>query len=213
MSELWLPWEDTIILDDCLSTRERQALLPHRSTYSVGWRRNQLLPEMKQRRWTPLEDKTLRAHYPNLLLLRTQLVGRTVPAIKTRARNLGLQRPLRPWKSKTVRDLARMTLTMSDAEIAFQLGRTASAIQLVRSRPDVRAMRRVSRPLPLPVLEDLRLIAEKHGMNRRQVDQAIGRVVLSRRVTRFDQATYAKIAEAAALLGAELYAEWDDSDA
>ena len=141
-----------------------------------------------RRRWTAMEDATLRDGYADGLTCRRiadGLTRRTPAAVAARARKLGLPTYARAWTALDDRRLRRLAPLRSPAEIAQLLGRTPEAV-----RRRTRTLGLASGPAPRPMRAGARWSAEEDALLR--LHAGINPGALALRLDRSDQGVAAR---------------------
>jgi len=185
--------EDSM-LRDLWTTGDRVADLAHRLERSpdavrIRARTLGLHRPAARRRWTAIEDATLRDGYADGLTcqrIADGLAERTPTAVAARARKLGLTTYARVWTALDDRRLRRLTPLRSPAEIAQVLGRTPEAV-----RQRARKLGLASGPAPRPPRAGARWSAEEDALLRLHAGMNPGALAL--RLGRSDQGVVARV--------------------
>ena len=142
-----------------------------------------------RRRWTAVEDATLRDGYADGLTCRRiadSLAERTLAAVAARARKLGLTTYARAWTAQDDSRLRRLAPLRSPAEIAQLLGRTPEAV-----RRRARTLGLTSGPTPRPPRTGARWSAEEDALVRLHAGMNPGALAL--RLGRSDLGVAARV--------------------
>jgi hypothetical protein len=142
-----------------------------------------------RRRWTAVEDATLRDGYADGLTCRRiadSLAERTPAAVAARARKLGLTTYARAWTAQDDSRLRRLAPLRSPAEIAQLLGRTPEAV-----RRRARTLGLTSGAKPRPPRAGARWSAEEDALLRLHAGMNPGALAL--RLGRSDLGVAARV--------------------
>lgn len=163
-------------------------------------------------KWRPEEDDFLVRHYPDYRAIHMHFPDKTLNALWSRAKYLGIQRRKRMWTAAEVRRLIKQSREMSLREL-FDAHPDRSQNQIRHHLRMAGALKRDA-----PALSGIELVDD---MRRRCRDssvsvRALGRFIrvkgaLDLRIHAGCKSLEAKwTADAARALGGELYVEWDD---
>lgn len=163
-------------------------------------------------KWRQSEDETIVRHYPDYQVLKKLLTGRTLSAIKTRVKTLGVQRRLKLWTGAAVRRLVVQASQMSLREV-YEANPD-------RCRESIRQYLVKAGAMPpkayassgIELLDQLRERCLDRGMSFRALGRMLGTIdalyVCGHRGCQSLEAQWTE--RAVNILDGELYVEWED---
>lgn len=205
-SSPWTAAEDALFRANIDHPERLAQLLPGRTGAAIKCRKYGLGLSEKRRPWTSEENETFVRLYPNYAALRSAFPTRTLQALKSHARDLDVAVPVDAFWGSELRYLLIDNGRSSPDELFQRFNRhTPRSIKGMRQRLGVK----VKKP-PAP----------KRGLfgdvATRAKDIGISLVNLSAQVGGDPTALYARtptyrvLADAAILLGGELFIEWEE---
>ncbi|WP_338531626.1 hypothetical protein [Nitratireductor thuwali] len=122
--------------------------------------------------WTQAEDELCRSLYPDYAALQKSLPGRSYNSIRSRCRELGIQRKLPAWTAAEQSKLRRMYKTAPRAELAAAFPtRPERSLATMARRIGVQRPRSPYKPTGIPLLDELRAECRRQNINMVDLDQ------------------------------------------
>jgi hypothetical protein len=161
-----------------------------------------------QRIWTASETKLLRRCYPDYRRACAALPGRTLNAIRSKARRLGITQPLRIWSDENLNRLKgpyRQGVPMCELTALFP-GKTAKQIWGRAAYSGWRRPRKPPKPTGLIADDTVKAKAFAYKLTQRDLDALAGtRGYFLRRPSRTN---WKNISRAVEVLDGQLSIEW-----